>query len=581
MKYLFPLLIALFFANTAFANGLEHRNIPDARLLYEDESGKYYGAMMSFRNTHPGDSYIGDVVLRVYAERKANPGGTFFKVLPAKSMAYEGADIKDGSHYAPEEIKRLSQHVFPAIPRIFPEWKRHQNWRGYKDSVYLGLYAEGIYLKAENGDPPRSYEAEDPIVTLIFERSAGGSDWRPAYEGTKFLGDSATVERFTVAKAIERRGQIETNTPNKRSEILAMFARHKAQKASIKSTMPKVFLQILQNERRPGIVYKSGNYWNKYNNFETPRNIIEGNFNFIKHPADFSETYLTYIDEYYKNCKSHLPALRTSYTAEWFETRYGVTSQTSAFYVEMDTRFENKYEAMSDMRHRRNASGVFMSIVKSMAGTEGRSPFAFLGEVVNTVAEDMVSANEMAKFLKDENCTSPIVKQLTDNLWRGSQGMPPIQTTKKVYAGAAAQSQSYKITDAVRNMKESQNALARKGRNSDNNYPYFDEEVVAYRTGIGMANDGRRQVPAMREVGLELQESGYPLLYCYYGPVGFLKNGEYDTYNITFWYEKKPPQLDRLIAAKTASSDLYRGMNYARSSCPANSKKARAIINGG
>lgn len=581
LKYFLLFLCTVMSAQSALAKGLEHRNIPDARLLYEDESGQYYGALMSFRNIHPDESPASGIVLKIYAERIPNPDGTFISVTPAQSRPYEGADLVDGSHLTEPEITRISNHVIPAIDKVFPEWRSHSNWKGYHSWVFLELYVKDMFLEDEDGGPGQSYAAEDPVSTFTFKPSKTGQGWRPSYEVDGLLGRPVAPEFFTVASAIKRRGEITTKAGEGRSEILTAFARHREYKSELDAERDAAYFDALNASRRLGIVYKSGSYWSQYEGFETPRNIIEGNFNFIEHPGDFAAAYLAYIEQFYKTCSAHLPSQRKSYTAEWFETRYGVTSQTGSFYVEMDERFAGQYERMSDLKNFKSGSETIKSIVNAMGRKDGRSPFAFFGDIAQNVSTDVLSARELAQFLKDENCNSAIVKQFAENLWRGAQGLPPIQSTTLGYSRAVIETQRYIPADALRHQEKTWEAMARNANEGPNGYPYYDEELVPYRTGSGLANDGRRQVPAMREVGLKIQEAGYPVLNCYYGPTGYLNDGiEYDTFNIAVWYEEKPPELDSLIAAMTGPNDLYRGMKYSLDKCPDNSKLARDIING-
>ncbi len=582
LKYFLLFLFTVMFAQSALAKRLDHRNIPDARLLYEDESGQYYAALMSFRNNLPSESPDYDVVLKIFAERIPDANGQFISVTPAKSRPYQGADLVDGSHLTEAEITRISDHVIPAMDKVYPEWRAHPNWKSYHNWIFLELYIKDVFLEDEDGGRGPSYAAEDTVGTFTFKPSKTGQGWRPAYEvDAGMLAQPVAPEFFTVAGAIKRRGQITTDGGEGRSKVLAAFARHREAKSALKAENEAAYFDALKATRRYGFVYKTGSFWDEYDGFETPRNIIEGNFNFIAHPGDFANSYLTYIDEFYKNCEADLPSLRTTYTAQWFETRYGVTSQTGSFYVEMDPRYEDQYERMSDLRYRKAGSEIFMSIVNAMGQKDGRSPFSFFGDIVESTASQLVSAQEMGRFLRKEGCRSAIVKQFADNLWRGAQGLSPVQTTDGGYAGAVTETQRYIPADALRHQEKTWEAMARNPNEGPNGYPYYDEELVSYRTGMGLANDGRRQVPAMREVGLRIQEAGYPVLNCYYGPTGYLNDGiEYDTFNIAVWYEEKPPELDSLIAAMTGPNDLYRGMKYSLDRCPDNSKLARDIING-
>ena len=578
IRFLTLMVLVLSVAFSAASQGLESRNIPDARLLYEDESGRYFGAMMSFRDNHPDASAIEDVVLKVYAERKVHADGTFFNATPARAVPYQGAPEQEGIHYGEDEIKRMSEHVIPAIDRVFPEWSSHRNWRGYKDWVMVGVYIEGLYLEPYSGGSTASYEAEEPVFRISFMPSPDGRGWRPPYEKNGLLGDPVSIDWLNVPNVRERRKAIASEETDDRSKILALFERHEQQSLDRKARRLNAYFEHMKSKRRIGIVYKSGTYWSQFDNFEAPRNVIEGNLNFIAHPGDFAEAYLTFIDQYYHVCEPYLPARRTTYTETWFETRYGMTSKTGSFYVEMDPRFEVSYERMGDVRYRRDASSFVNSIVNSMGERDGRSPFAFVAEAFASVASDLVSDRETARFLRQEGCDSQIVLQYAENLWRGASGLPPVQGAEIRYRGAGSVSDLYTRADATRYLEETFAALARNPKPGIDGYPYYDEELAAYRTGMGMANDARGQVPAMRAPGLALQKRGYPVLYCHYGPIGRLDNGELDSVSYAFWYGEKPAELDQLLAARTNPTDVYKGMNHARSTCPFTSDEALEII---
>ena len=399
------------------AQDLHSRNIPDARLLYEDASGRYFGAIMSSRDQHPENSSADEVLLKVYIERTVNDDGTFFNATSAQAKPYEGAPLQEGIHYGEDEIARMSDHVIPAIGRVFPEWSSHRNWDFYNHWILVGVYIDGLYLEPHGGGSAESYEAEEPVLKLSFKRSLDGRGWRPAYEGDNLLGDPASITQTKVANIREQRGEIASEKTASRRENLAMFERQDQQAINRKAQRLDAYFKYLQDKRRIGIVYKSESYWSQFTNFETPRNVIEGNFNFIVHPGDFAEAYLTFIDQYYAVCESFLPSQRTSYTETWFETRYGTTSKTDSFYVEMDPRYGPNYERMADIRYRRDESAFLKSVVNSLAGLggSGRSPFAFVGETLTMIAKDIVSDQETLRFLKKEGCSSPIVSQYDES----------------------------------------------------------------------------------------------------------------------------------------------------------------------
>ena len=559
--------------------GLESRKIQDARLLYQDASGKYYGAIVTHRNGRPRQANLYEQELKIFVERIPDANGVFFNASPAKAKPQKEAPAQDGLNYGEDEIARIANHVLPNIDRVFPEWRAHPMWKHYKDRVIVEFYIQGLHLKTTR-DFDYSDTAEDAVFWMWLKRQGGGGTWRPAYEVDGLLGHAETVERITVASVLEHRKRVDDGVSDDRKMILAMFDRHKTATAKIQTDLQNAYARKLVSDRRSGIVYKPGSYWKQYANFDTPRNTIEGNFHFIEHPAEFAEAYLTYVYQYYEVCEPHLPAGRKSYTATWFETRYGVTSQTSSSYVEMAPRFATAFEKMGDIKYKKDTSAFLMSIVNSMGEVEGRNPFSFIGETLTGLAKDLVTDRETARFLRTEGCTSPIVRQYGENLWRSANGRSSAQRAGVSFPGADAASADYERADVRRFMDETIAARARNPAPKEQGYAYYDENLVAYRTGMGMANDGRRQVPAMRTVGLELEKRGYPVLYCNYGPTGFYDNGEYKTLSYAFWYEQKPAELDRLLAARTKETDVYKGMKYAISVCPTNSLDALAIING-
>lgn len=578
MRCFLFLSMFLCFAQTALADGLEHRNIPDARLLHEDESGRYYAALMGHGDLHPNDSPIGDVTLRIYVERIPQADGTYVNGVASDAISYPGAPVQEGLNIAEDEIARLNEFVLPKVASVYPEWRSHRNYSSNSNSVMINFYIDGKFFYQGDGGKSASYEAEEPVLWIIFRRPPQGGEWRPAYEEGGYLGHAVSVDMLRVDSVLAWRKPIGGETLAGRSVVLAMFDRHKKRVAELRAKRVEYYIEQFNNARRPGLVYKSGSYWSGFSNFDTPRNVIEGNYGFIAHPADFAEAYLTYVDQYYQRCRSYLPSKRTSYTAEWYETRYGVTSKTSNFYVEMEDRFATHYEKMQNIRHRRSAGAMVTSIFESMAGVDGPNPFSFAGDVLTALATGMVEESEMGRFIASEGCGSAILKQYADNLWRGASGHSPVQATNVSYPGAAQASMPATRADAIWHMNQLTAARARNPKEGTDGYIYHDEEVVAYRTGMGLANDGRGQVEAMRPIGLEIQQQGYPVLYCFYGPTGILKNGEYDTVNFAFWFEKTPKEFDRLKAARSTEKDIYLGLNYARSTCPETSGAARRIL---
>ena len=583
MRLLTVLLVSIVFGSLlAQADGLDHRNVPDARLVHEDASGRYYAALMGNRDIHPSDTPDYEVTLRIYAERAASSDGVYFEAVPSPALEYIGGDPVDGLHLSEGETARLGKIVIPAALDAFPEWKAHPNWKHYKDAITINFYIDGVFLygKGAWGEKEKnaSYAAEQPVVWFAFVRRQTDGAWRPGYEGTEFLGFAQSPDRRFVSTILSEREQLPNTVASERSGVLAAFDRHEAYKAKLQEEQLSAYTSNLKAQRRAGIVYKSGSFWSQYSGFDTPRKIADGQFQFIEHPADFAQAYLTFIDQFYDNCEAYLPAIRTTYTKDWFETQYGVTRHTDRYYVEMDPRFEDQYSSMMDIVNRRSAGDAATAFLDSLGGADGPNIFGWAGYLLEQAATNMVEESEMGRFIRDEQCVSPLLSQYADNLWQGAAGLAPVQVGNTSYAGAASASMEFEAADALWHREQSRNALARTPHSGERDHPYLDEEVVAYRAGMGLANDGGDQNPAMRPIGRKLQEQGYPVLYCYYGPTGFLPNGEYDTFNVSFWYEATPEELPQFIAAKDQDYDLYPGLEYARNSCPETSGAALTLI---
>jgi len=131
------LITAMLSLHTAFAQGLEDRKIQGARLLYEDASGKYYGAIVTHRNARPNQANLYDQELKIFVERIPDADGVFFNATPAKAKPQKEAPAQDGLNYREDEIARIADHVLPNVDRVFPEWRAHPMWKHSKDHVFV------------------------------------------------------------------------------------------------------------------------------------------------------------------------------------------------------------------------------------------------------------------------------------------------------------------------------------------------------------------------------------------------------------------------------------------------------------
>ncbi|MHA2938010.1 hypothetical protein ACXJY6_06900 [Vibrio sp. RC27] len=552
------------------------RNIPEARKIYEDTSGVYYGAMLSYTGIHPRDSAPGNIELMIFAERTISSKGTYFEADEASIQTTPIEAPQPGFTYSEVEIARFSNHIIPALYATFPEWKNHPRYQSNRRRVAAWIYIKDNYLHPYGGGKKASFEAEDPVIYLSFKQPADGTPWRPGYEIDGLEGVPYGIEYLTASTVLKRRKPKSAQQTAALTDISAMFERHKVQKQALEKKRYDGFANLLHWSKRPGLIYKSGTYWSSYQNFETPRNIIEGNFQFIANAGDFAKSYVIYVDQYSKLCKTHLPANRTRYTESWFQTRYGVTTPYGQKSVDMENRLAKKYETMANAKY---LSGEFSPFaIIGAASTSNGDVFSFAQNRLTSLNDELVSDAETAHFLTNEACASPIVKQYAENLWRGANNLKPVQTTRINLVEPKLNFEPATKKDILRYMRKTYEARARNPQKTEDGYALYSQDLLAYRTGMGLALDGVGQNEDMRRIGLVIQKQGYPILQCQYGPIGLLSNGELETDNVSFWYEKNPKELGDLLSAASVSSDVYPGIRHAVSICPNTSEAARNIF---
>lgn len=576
MRILLSIILFLSFSFFAKAQTIELRNIPEARKIFEDTSGIYYGAMLSSSGIHPRDSAPENIELMIFAERTISANGTYFEAHEASIQTTANEAPQSGFTYSEVETARFSNQIIPALYAAFPEWKNHPRYQSNRRRVAAWIYIKDNYLHPYGGGKKASYEAEEPVIYLSFKQSTDGTPWRPGYEVDGFEGVPYGIEYLTVSTVLKLRKPKSTQQAAVLANISTMFERHKAQKQALEKKRYDGFAALLKWSRRPGLVYKPGTYWNSYQNFETPRNIIEGNFQFIANAEDFAKSYVMYVDQYSKYCKRHLSTNRTTYTESWFQTRYGVTTPYGQKSVDMENRLAKKYETMANAKY---LSGEFSPFaIIGTALTSNGDVFSFARNKLTALQDQLVSDAETARFLNIEGCSSPIVKQYAENLYRGANNLKPVQTTRINFIEPKLNFVPAIHKDILRYIRKTYEARARNPKKTEDGYALYSHNLLAYRTGMGLASDGLGQKKNMRRYGLMIQKRGYPILQCQYGPIGQLSNGELEMDNVSFWYEEKPEELENLLSAASASSDVYPGLRHAVPSCPKTSEAARNIF---
>ena len=576
MQFLLSIILVLSFSFLTKAQTLDLRNIPEARKIYEDNSGAYYGAMLSSSGINPRDSAPENIELMIFAERTVSSKGSYFEAHEASIQTAPNEAPKSGFIYSEVEISRFSNHIIPALYAAFPEWKSHPRYQSNRRRVAAWIYIKDNYLHPYGGGKKASFEAEDPVIYLTFKQSTDGTPWRPGYEIDGLAGVPYGIEYLTASTVLKRRKPKSSQQTAVLADISAMFERHKVQKQLLEKKRYDGYANILKWSKRPGLIYKPGTYWKSYQNFETPRNIIEGNFQFIANAGDFAKSYVIYVEQYSKLCKTHLPANRTRYTESWFQTRYGVTTPSGQKSVDMENRLAKKYETMANAKYLSGEFSPFVIIGAALASNG--NIFSFAQSRITSLQDELVSDAETARFLNNEGCVSPIVKQYAENLYRGANNFKPVQTTRINFVEPKLKFEPSTNQDILRYMRKTYEAKARNPKKTADGYGFYSQNVSPYRTGMGLASDGAGQNEDMRRIGLKIQKQGYPILQCQYGPIGLLSNGELETDIVSFWFEKKPKELEDLLSAVSVLSDVYPGLRHAISICPKTSEAARNIF---
>lgn len=552
-----------------FADVLLDRNIPNATKIYEDKSGVYYGVYLAGR-THPNKAEKHQVKLQVIAIRKPNSDGVIFKLIPHKLEDYYTGKIVEGYLIDESEITRFNNHIYPALRRAFPESKSESEHLGYRMAIYLDAHHfEPVHIDGH-------YYVEEELFTVSFYRYSTMAEFRPSYE---LRGKSAGIHAIpTVTAALNTRELQQTTVTGKKENILRMYSNHaQILKEKQKTRIHKV-LTNMNEARQQGIVYKSGEFWKKYK-LEMIKHIFSGDFGFVEHPLSFVTMYLSYVDGYYQECKNQLPSERVSYTEEWYEKKYGVSSKTGEYYVEMEPRFAKNFEVFMDIRDSKNRMNLLTTFVDSFTRKSSQGGLSFVGDLAKDFMQDMADGLEMRKFIKDVGCSSATIKQLGDNLIAAANGNRPVQQTGRYYSGAALESNPYKLLDAQQFYDLTLRKRAKDPKKGPNGWQYMNEELDSYKVGV-YAKDGRTENKRLHKIGIQIQLDGFPVLRCYYGPTGFNSSGNLKHILYLFWYDSFPVQIKEYLAARHNDNDVDPGLLHARKDCPANSTIAHNILFG-
>lgn len=556
-----PLFVLIPIASTPVA-GLLDRNVPDAIKLYEDASGVYYGAYMTYRDHIPFPSNKADQYLYVYGVRKPMADGRIVDIEQLQVQDRYGKKVP-GYRYGLSEIERAVQHIIPALKRAFPNQKQIQ-----KD-VMFRLFLDGYHGRWEE-QPYGASQGERAHLRLRFIKREG--QYRPEYEN---LGKAGwPLEGFFNTAA-----QIKIAFPEMEAEVVAarmnnraLYMQYAAERDQFKASNLANILATMNKKRRPGIVYKTASFWQKYPNFDDVQDVFDGNFDLIDHPGNFGSAYSSFTRMYDAQCRQHLvnPVKRVVDT--WKEDEWGVPYDQDTYHFYIDRRFYDYYDKMADIAGKKTVSAM---VREAVDGFKNGDVLAAIANSFAATMQPVIEFATMRRFIADHGCLSAPVQQLLDNLVAAPLGKPPVQKITKTYAGAEQASTPYELADAKRLFDEDRKKAIREYEAGFS--PWLGDKIIRPYLVGQLANDVWRVNNAMNKIGRKIQEIAHPVLTCFYGPTRRTDSGTFTYETMKYWYKEKPPQWPAFVAAAPSKDDIYPGLQHAVQQCPAQLEQAQAL----
>lgn len=550
-------------SETQRGDALLAHGIPDAKLLYRDDSGAYYGAYMAPRDFHPIRRGSNALDLYVYALRKPLPNGQLWSLSDAP-YTDGSAKRQAGKVLDPAEIARMNDHVVPALKAAFPQEasiEKRVVVRTYLDG-YHGRSMGGFYMFAQ---------AERAIAVYQFFKLNGS--YRPDYEK---LGMAAMPAPFNTVAAVKENftAMAETDVAA-RKENLALYADFRKDRTERIEQRYDRILQEMNAARRVGIVYKNSQDWSAHSGFDDVRDVFDGNFTFVDHAGNFANGYTTFARMFDAECRQYLQKPRLKYTVtSWKEDEWGIPydQDTSVYYI--DARLAPQYEALSDISGRHLTRSITTSFFQKFK--EGDLWGAF-GGALQAGLQPVLDFGRMRAFISANGCQSASVRQLLDNYVAAANGRPSMQAAGKVYPGAGGESSAYSLEDSKRTYQQGLGNTIRRSR-AGVTPPLNGPVIQPYKVG-DYALDNRWQNRAMNKIGLAWQERGEPVLNCYYGPYEYSQKTGNPVYKVErFWYRDKPKELEVFLAARKQPADVHPGLTHSVDACPPTLAQADALV---
>jgi len=176
--------------------------------------------------------------------------------------------------------------------------------------------------------------------------------------------------------------------------------------------------------RRHGIVYKLDPYWDRYDGFDIARRIFEGEFGEYRNAPEFKAFYTGLATLYSRLCEAHVMQWQT------FEREYDAYEGTDHNLDGSKTIYTSKQTKTYriDVRFASHWAQFDSDLTKSVLD---QGVFQGFGLVLGL-------RGEMETFLKNHQCDSATVQQMSENFIRAANGKPSAQQAGLRFAGAEA-----------------------------------------------------------------------------------------------------------------------------------------------
>lgn len=207
-------------------------------------------------------------------------------------------------------------------------------------------------------------------------------------------------------------------------------------------------------DRQAGIVYKSENFWNEFNNFEPARAAFEGSFAGLRESPAFKSYFIDFVGTYSLQCASFLPAgsvERTYLSRKTTYDQYGVVHSRgpwSEFVIRIDPDYQVKYDQFTREVSAYNAVNTGVTLLEmtiKMAEAFNKPARDFsenMQGVAATALSDFTLLEMLRFFAKANGCSSATLYQMKENIYRAAHGKPSLQAANVVVENAAAESDS-------------------------------------------------------------------------------------------------------------------------------------------